>query len=44
MSSTELILDQRDIRFATNEWLKYGQLCDSEKFAEDFYEMLLDIR
>ena len=34
MSSTELTLDQRDIRFAAHEWLKIGQLRESEKFAE----------
>jgi len=42
MSSTELTLDQRDIRFATQEWLKIGQLSESEKFAE-FDQDTLDL-
>jgi len=44
MSSTELILDQRDILFATQEWLNYGQLSESEKFSEfdqDTLEMMV---
>ena len=43
MSSTELIIDQRDIRFVTQEWLKCEQLSQSEKFAEfdiDTLEMM----
>ena len=42
MSSTELTLDQRDIRFAAQEWLKIGQLSESEKFAE-FDQDTLDL-
>ena len=42
MSSTELTLDQRDIRFAAHEWLKIGQLSESEKFAE-FDQDTLDL-
>ena len=42
MSSTELTLDQRDIRFAVQEWLKIGQLSESEKFAE-FDQDTLDL-
>jgi len=42
MSSTELTLDQRDIRFAAHEWLKIGQLSESEKFTE-FDQDTLDL-
>ncbi len=42
MSSTELTLDQRDISFAAQEWLKIGQLSESEKFAE-FDQDTLDL-
>jgi alkylation response protein AidB-like acyl-CoA dehydrogenase len=42
MSSTELTLDKRDIRFAAHEWLKIGQLSESEKFAE-FDQDTLDL-
>ena len=42
MSSTELTLDKRDIRFAAQEWLKIGQLSESEKFAE-FDQDTLDL-
>ena len=42
MSSTELTLDQRDIRFAAQEWLKIGQLSETEKFAE-FDQDTLDL-
>ena len=43
MSSTELTLDQRDIRFVMREWLQIGgQLSKSEKFA-DFDEETLDL-
>ena len=42
MSSTELTLDQRDIRFAAHEWLEIGKLSESEKFAE-FDQVTLDL-
>ena len=34
MSSTDLTLDKRDIRFAIWEWLKLDKLNNSEKFAD----------
>ena len=40
MSSTELSLDQRDIRFAMKEWLPIEKLAESEKFAEFDVETL----
>ena len=42
MSSSELSLDQRDIRFAIREWLPIGRLSKSEKFS-DFDEETFDL-
>ena len=44
MSSTNLTLDQRDIRFAVSEWLQLIKLNISEKYAEfdtDTIEMMV---